>query len=115
MFQNVTYCSRGQIEGLRLAACTTADTTDSSILCAAQMEEIDRSKEAGSSMSAGTRFFKSSIVIVGSEVEVVGRAVNVGSGSTDAWRGGGVLNLIVVLVYGRGRLNEEAIRTRSRC
>ena len=44
--------------------------TDLSISCAAQMEEIDSSKEVGSSISAGTSLFKSSAVRFGAEVEV---------------------------------------------
>ena len=66
--ENVAHRSRGRIEDLRLVACVRADTTDLSTSCAAQMVEIDSSKEEGSSTSAGTRLFKSSMVIFGSGV-----------------------------------------------
>lgn len=83
--------------------------------CAAQMEEIDSSKEEGFSTSAGTRLFKSSIVRFGSEVEVEVRWLNVGSesGNGDAWRDRGLVNLTTGLAYGRGRLGDEALRVRS--
>ena len=112
--QNIAHRSRGRLEDLRLAACVKADITDSSISCAAQMEEMDSSKEVGSSTSAGTRLFKSSTVRVGSEVE--GGRVDVDSGSNDKdpRRDGGVLNLTVGFAYGRGRLCDEAFRTRNR-
>jgi hypothetical protein len=77
------------------------------------MEEIDSSKEVGSSTSAGTRLFKSSTVRVGLEVDVEVKAgagrVGVDSGSTDADArcDGGVLNLTVGFAYGRGRLCDE--------
>jgi hypothetical protein len=58
--------------------------TDLSISCAAQMEEIDSSKEVGSSTSAGTRLFKSSTVRFGSEVEVGRADVDPESGNGDA-------------------------------
>lgn len=103
--------SRGRLENLRLAACVTADMTDSSMSWAAKMEDIESSKEAGSSTSAGTRLFKSSTARVwfgtGVEVKVetgVWRMdVDSGSSDTDA-RGGGVSNLTTGLAYGRGRL-----------
>jgi len=86
--ENSTHRSRGRLEDLRLVACITADTTDLSILCAAQMEEIDSSKEEGSSTSAGIRFFKSSTVRFGSGDEVEVRVgwldVDPGSGNGDA-------------------------------
>ena len=44
--------------GLRFTVCIIADIEDLSTSCAAQMEEIDSSKAAGSSTSAGTRSFK---------------------------------------------------------
>lgn len=72
---------------------------DTSISCAAQMEEIDSSKELGSATSAGTRLFRSSTVNVGSELGV-GR-VDVGSGSSEGdARCGGVLNLTAGFAYG---------------
>ena len=85
------------------------------------MEDIESSKEAGSSTSAGIRLFKSSTAMVGfgTEVEVRFEAgvwrMDVDSGSSDAdARGGGVLNLTAGLVYGRGRLLDGAFRTRNR-
>src|ERR1700716_3373999 len=66
----IAHRSRGRLEGLCLAACVTAVRTDWSMLWAAKMEEIDSSKEAGSSTSAGTRLFKSSTVRVGFEVGI---------------------------------------------
>ena len=79
------------------------------------MEEIDSSKELGSSTSAGIKLFKNSTVRVWSEFEA-GR-VEVGSGSTerDARRDGEASNLTVGLVYGRGRLHDGTFRTRNRC
>lgn len=79
------------------------------MLCAAQMEEIDSSKELGSSMSAGIRVFKSS---AGLELED-GRT-DVDSGSRDAPLHGGGLNLTVGFVYGCGRVLDERLRTRNR-
>jgi len=81
------------------------------------MEDIESSKEAGSSTSAGTRLFKSSTerfgfgagVEVRFEVGVWRVDVDSGSSDTDA-RGGGVLNLTTGLVYGRGRLLDGAFR-----
>ena len=89
------------------------------------MEDIESSKEAGFSTSAGTRLFKISIVRVGfgTGVEVkVGTEVGAGvwrvdvdSGSSDTdVRGGGVSNLTTGLAYGRGRLLNGALRTRNR-
>jgi hypothetical protein len=109
-----THRSGGRLEDLRLAACVTADRTDSSILWAAKMEEIDSSKEAGSSTSAGTRLFKSSTVrvglgvVVGAEVEAARADVDSGS-NVIAPRGGGVLNLTVGFVYGLGRLRNKTL------
>lgn len=74
-----THRSRGRLEDLRLVAWVTADTTDWSILCAAQMEEIDSSKEVGSSRSAGIKLFKRFIVLFESEVEWM----DIGSGSSN--------------------------------
>jgi len=68
--KNITHRPRGRPEDLSLAACVTAEMTDLSISCAAQMAEIDSSKEAGSPTSAGTRFFKNSMVRFGSEAEI---------------------------------------------
>ena len=86
--EDVTHRSRGRTEDLRLVACVRADTTDLSISCAAQMVEIDSSKEEGSSTSAGTKLFRSSIVMFESGVGVgvgVGRAgVDLKSGNGDA-------------------------------
>jgi hypothetical protein len=87
--------------------------TDLSISCAAQMEEIDSSKELGSSMSAGIRLFKSSAVRVGSEFEAGRTDVDSGPGGEDARYGEGVLNLTTGFVYGRGHLLNEAFRTRN--
>ena len=70
--------------------------------CAAQIEEIDSSKEVGSATSAGTRFFRSSMVRFGSEVEV--GWVDSESDDGDPRRDGGVLNLTTCFAYGRGRL-----------
>ena len=113
--EKIAHRSRGRLEDLCLVACVTADMTDLSMSCAAQMEEIDSSKEEGFSTSAGTRLFKSSIVRFGSEVEVEVRWLNVGSesGNGDAWRDGGLVNLTTGLAYGRGRLGDEALRVRS--
>jgi hypothetical protein len=115
----VAHRSGGRLEGLRLAACITADSTDSSILWASKTEEIDSSKEVGSSMSAGTRFFKTSTMRVGLEVGVwveveAGRA-GMGSRSVDIARRGGVLNLTVGFVYGFGRLFAKLLEPASRC
>lgn len=77
------------------------------------MEDIDSSKESGSSTSAGTRFFRSSTVRVGLEVDVgvevkAGRVdVNSWPNGVDARCGGGVSNLTVGFVYGRERLRNE--------
>ena len=109
-----THRSGGRLEDLRFAACVTADMTDSSISCAAQMEEIDSSKEPGSWTSAGTRLFKSSTVRVGLELEVGRVDVDSGSSEKDSLRDG-VLNLTTGFVYGRGRLSDKALRTRNRC
>ena len=67
--------------------------TDLSTSCAAQMEEIDSSKEEGSSTSAGTRFFKSSTVRFGSEVGTGRVEVDSNSGDGDSRCDRGVLNL----------------------
>ena len=67
--ESVAHRSRGRFEDLRLVACVTADMTDLSMSCAAQIEEIDSSKEEGSSTSAGIRLFKSSAVRFGLEVD----------------------------------------------
>ena len=72
--------------------------------CAAQIEEIDSSKEVGSATSAGTRFFRSSMVRFGSEVEVGCGWVGSESDDRDPRRDGGVLNLTTCFAYGRGRL-----------
>ena len=113
--EKITHHSRGRLKDLRLVACVTADMTDLSMLCAAQMEEINSSKEEGFLTSAGTRLFKSSTVRFGSEVEVKVRWLNVGSelGNGDAWRDRGLVNLTTSLVYGRGRLGDETLRVRS--
>jgi len=77
------------------------------------MVEIDSSKEEGSSTSAGTKLLKSSIVMFGPGVGVgvgAGRAgVDSRSGSGDACRDGGVLNLTTGFAYGRGRLCDKPL------
>jgi len=85
------------------------DTADLSISCAAQMEEIDSSKEVGSSTSAGIRVFRSSTVGLGLELELeIGWAdVDSRSGNGDPWRDKGVSNLTTGLAYGRGRLRQK--------
>ena len=90
--------------------------TDLSTSCAAQMEEIDSSKEEGSSMSAGTRLFKSSTVRFWSELGAgVGRVeVDSYSGDGDARCDKGVLNLTAGFAYGRGRLYDKVIGTKTR-
>ena len=93
---------RGLPEGLRLVACIMVDMADLSTLCAAQMEEIDSSKEVGSSMSAGTRALRSSTVRFGLELEVVIGWVDTNSGFGDG--GVGVSNLTTGLAYGWERL-----------
>lgn len=75
---------RGRIEGLRRVACITVDMTDLSTSCAAQIEEIDSSKEVGSSTRAGIRLFKSSAVRFESEVEVGRLDVDSKPGDGDA-------------------------------
>ena len=80
---NDTHRSIGRLEGLRFAACIMADIDDLSTSCAAQMEEIDSSKAAGSSTSAGTRFFNSSTVGFGLEVGAERMDVDSESGSGD--------------------------------
>src|SRR5882757_501897 len=67
--RSVAHRSRGRLEDLRFTACITVDMRDFSIPCAAQMVEIDSSKEVGSLMIAGTRLFNSSALTVGSEAE----------------------------------------------
>ena len=76
--------SGGRLEDLRLVAWVTADITDWSISCAAQIEEIDSSKEVGSSTSAGIRLFKRSTVRFESEAEVGWMDVDSDSGNGDA-------------------------------
>lgn len=85
--RTIAHRSRGRLEDLCLAACVTADRTDSSIWWAAKMEGIDSSKEAGSSMSAGTRLFKNSTVRVWLGVGV---GVEVGAGRVEVDPGSGV-------------------------
>lgn len=99
---NSTHRSRGRLKDPRLFACIMADTADLSIFCAAQMEEIDSSKEEGSSTNAGIRAFKISMARFGLEVEVEVGWIDVDSesGSRDPWRGGGVSNLTAGLAYG---------------
>ena len=65
------------------AAYIIVDIDDLSTSCAAQMEEIDSSKVAGSSTSAGTRFFNSSTVRFGLEVGAEWTDVDSESGSGD--------------------------------
>ena len=91
--------------------------TDLSILCAAQMEEMDSSKEEGSSTSAGIKLFKNSMVEAEVDVEVGGINVDPDPESGDgvARPVGGVLNLTVGFTYGRGRLRDRSLRTRNRC
>ena len=88
-----THRSRGRTEDLRLAACVTADMTDLSILCAAQIE----SKSAGSSMSAGIRLFRSSVVF---ESGAGVARTDSGLGDGDERREGGAVNLTPGFVYG---------------
>lgn len=98
----------------RFAACVTADMMDLSTSCAAQMEEIDSSKELGSSTSAGIRVFKSSAVGVELEFEDGRTDVDSGSGGRDVPRHGGELNLTVGFVYGRGRAPDGTFETGNR-
>lgn len=63
------YRSRGRLGESRLTAYLMAETTEGSMLCAAQIEDIDSSYVAGSRMSAGSRVFKSSAVLSCLEVE----------------------------------------------
>lgn len=99
--------------GRRFTACVTADMADRSKSCAAQMEEIDSSKEFGLSRSAGTKVFKSSTVGVGSEFKVGRTDVDSGSGGRDAPLREGESNLTVDFVYGRGRTLGGTLRTRN--
>lgn len=109
-----THRSRGRLRNLRLVACIMTDMTgDLSILCAAQMEEIDSSKEVGSSTIAEIRAFKSSILRFGLEIEVGWVDVDSGSGSGDPWRSGGVSILTTGFTYGLGRLRDKSFTTRN--
>ena len=106
--------SEGRLKDLLLAACITADRTDSSMLWAAKMEGIVSSKEVGSSTSAGIRLSKSSTVRFWLEVdvgvEVEAGWAGVGSGSSDIVRGDeGALNLAMGLSYGLGCLHDEVL------
>ena len=78
------------------------------------MEDIDSSKEVGSSASAGIRLFKSSMVRSGAEVEVGWMEVDSESGNGEVWRDAEMLNLTAGFVYGRKRLCSETISTRNR-
>jgi len=103
--KNTAHSSGGRLEDLSLAACVTAEMTDLSTLCAAQMAEIDSSKDVGSSTSAGTRLSNNSTVSF--ELAEVGRVgVDSGSGGRDARRDEGVLNLTAGFVNGCGRLRK---------
>lgn len=77
------------------------------------MEDINSSKESRSSKSAGTRFFRSSTVRVGLEVDV-GVEVKAGRVDVNSWPNGvdvrcgrGVSNLTVGFVYGCECLRDE--------
>ena len=77
---------------------------------AAQIEEIDASKPAGSSTSAGIRFFRSSAVVSRS-VEVIRSWLGPGDG--DGRREGGVENLTTGFWYRRGRLCGVALTIKT--
>jgi hypothetical protein len=109
---NSAHRSRGRLEDLRLVACIMADMEDLSTSCAAQMEEIDSSKEVGSSTSAGIRVFKSSTVRFGLEVEVGWVDVDSESGNGDPWRDG-VSNLTTGFAYGWGRLCDKTSQRKT--
>jgi hypothetical protein len=116
IIKHIAHCSGGRLEDLRFAACIKVDMTVLSTLCAAQMEEIDSSKEEGSSTSAGTKFFKSSTVEAEVDVEVGGMDLGSKSGNGVARDPvGGVSNLTAGFVYGRGRLCDGVLRTGDRC
>ena len=70
---------------------------DWSMSYAAQIEDIDASKSVGSSTSAGTKSFRSSVVVFRLGVTVVRLGSGLGDG--DEWREG-VVNLTPG-VYGR--------------
>ena len=74
-----------------------AETTEGSILCAAQIEEIDSSYVAGSRMSTGSRVFKSSAVASCLEVEDDWTGSASEYADRDPLRDRGVENLTVCL------------------
>ena len=111
MNQNATHRLMGWLH-LRWTACVTVDMADWSISCAAQMEEIDSSKEFGSSMSTETKVLKSSTV--GLEFKVGWTDAGSASGRRNTLLHGGELNLTVGLVYGHGWTPlDRMLRTRN--
>lgn len=72
--------------------------TDLSISCAAQIEDIEASKPAGSSTSAGTKLFRRSAVVFGPGAGVA--RTDPGPGDGDGRREEGVVNLTPGLIYG---------------
>jgi len=107
-----THRSRGRTEDLRFAACVTADTTDSSMPCAAQIELIDASssRSVGSPASAGISLLRSSAAVFGSGTGVA--RADSGSGGGDGREG--AVNLTPGFVYGRERLCSVSLETKSR-